>query len=295
MKTHSTNEHFALNTSKQLVAMTQYIQLHSSAKSVLATIMSCYDVNKQYAYIKQTTIADKCGLSLRQTKTWVRRLIGMGLIHVHKTKVFNTECGRVVFGVNQYVPNVEKWKELLIQSKTSNSYERVSKPSNDKGLPSKTALGNCTTSQLDISNKKNIKTNQDLIDFISLKDFYGNKPNGSWLDYKTGLVFASYKDFLSKSKALGYISGFRRSRLAAELIQTENVAVELIDAGVIAEYVKYKNKKKQEKSAPKPASSAWSLVKTEQFSYEYVDKNNRVFYFESREGLEAHKQAFTRR
>lgn len=293
----TTNTHFALNTSKQLVAMTRYLDIHKSAKAVLAAIVQHFDVSNQYAYIKQETIAKKCGLSLRQAQTWIKRLVDLKLIDKHNTLVFNKGCGRTVFGVNQYAPNLQTWKEMLSQKKVLSSYHRVPEKSNKaneiKVLIDKTAYGNFVTPQIDLSNKKNNKSSDTpLISFSTLKAFFSTKPQRSWLDYKTGLIYRSYKDFMNKINVLGYISGFKRSRLAVELIQNENIDIELIDREVIAEYERYK---KAQVADSKRISTAWSHVRTEQFNYEYVDVNNRKFYFESQAAFEAHKKAFSRK
>ena len=288
----SINTHFALNTSKQLVAMSSYLSIHKSAKAVLAAIVAHFDVSNQYAYIKQETIAKKCSLSLSQTKRWIKRLTELKLIDKHNTFVFNENCGREVFGVNQYVPNIDSWKKMLAEQKISSNYkrksERTEKTTKNKDLSEKVTLGNDTTIHIDISNKKNNKSNDvKLISFSSLKAFFSKKAEKTWLDYKTGLVFATYKDFMQKINVVGFISRFKRAKLAAEMIEVENISIENINAALIEEYETYKNKKN------KKINTSYVFVKSEQYSFKYTDKHNKKFYFESKESFEAFKKAFT--
>ena len=286
----SINTYFALNTSKQLVTMSGYLSIHKSAKAVLAAIVAHFDVSNQYAYIKQETIAIKAGLSLRQAKRWLKRLAELKLIDIHHTLVFNEDCGRKVYGVNQYVPNIEIWKKMLAKEKVLSSYKRVTKNNKVNESPKKEmALGNGTTFQLDLSNKKISKSNNiELTSYPSLNTFFNKKSSSkTWLDYKTGLIFASYKDFMQKSNVIGFISHFKRAKLAAEMIEKEKISIEKINTETIAEYEDYKNKKANNK-----INTIWSYNKSEQFSYEYVDKNNQTFYFESKASFKALKKAY---
>ena len=85
---------------------------------------------------------------------------------------------------------------------------------------------------------------------------------------------------------IGFISRFKRAKLAAEMIEVENISIENINAALIEEYETYKNKK---------INTSYVFVKSEQYSFEYIDKHNKKFYFESKESFDAYKKAFTRR